>query len=82
MVHSLKNLREMSDEKLVDLHDQAAENTVTGVNYYLNELSRRAQNNQTETMLLYTKRMLWLTIFIAILTVVNVIAVIVPLACK
>jgi hypothetical protein len=80
IAHSLKNLREMSEEKLINLHDQAAENTVTGVNYYLDELARRSQNKQTETMLLYTKRMLWLTVFIAILTIVNVVVVLVPLA--
>ena len=89
LAHSLKTLREMSEEKLINLHDQAAESKVTDVSYYLDELARRSQNKQTETiikqtetMLLYTKKMLWMTVFIAILTVVNVIAVLVPIACK
>ena len=75
----LEKLRELSDEELVALHDQAAANTTVGIQYYLDELNRRSQNKHTEVMLHYTKQMLRLTVFVAVLTVVNVIAVLVPL---
>ena len=79
---TLKELREMSDEKLIIEHDNLAQRTMIGMNYYLDELNRRAQNKQTEAMLSYTRRMLLLTVFVAILTIINVIAVIVPLVCR
>jgi hypothetical protein len=82
MSYHLKELRTMSDEQLITEHDDLASRTQVGLNYYLDELNRRAQNRQTETMLLYTRRMLWLTVVVAILTSVNVIAVILPLLCR
>ena len=72
----------MTDEQLVTEHDNRAMRTQEGMNYYLDELTRRAQERQTKAMLGYTRRMLWLTVFVAFLTVVNVIAVLVPLVTR
>jgi hypothetical protein len=80
MAYTLKELRAMGDEQLIAEHDNLAQSTTLGINYFLDELKRREQNRQTDTMLLYTRRMLWLTVFVAVLTVANVIAVVVPLA--
>jgi len=83
MSNTLKELQGMSDEQLILEHDDEAKYTSSvGINYYLDELNRRAQKRQTETMLAYTRRMLWMTVFIAILTAINVIAVFVPLFCR
>lgn len=89
MANTLKELREMSDEQLITEHDNLANRTQIGLNYYLDELKYREQNKQTETMILYTRkmlsfthRMLWLTVLVAILTVINVIAVFIPLFCQ
>ena len=82
MSSTLKELREMTDEQVIEEHDNLAQRTMMGLNYYLDELNRREQNRQTEAMLSYTRRMLWLTVLVAILTVVNVIAVLVPLVCR
>lgn len=80
MAYRLKELREMTDEQLIAEHDDVAQGTASlGVNYYLDELKRREQNKQTESMLAYTRRMLWLTVFVAICTVVNVVAALIPL---
>jgi hypothetical protein len=78
MANTLKELREMSDEQLIIEHDNLANRTQVGLNYYLDELNRREQNKQTEAMLSYTRRMLWFTVTVTILTVINVIAVLVP----
>jgi len=82
MANTLKELREMSDEQLIIEHDNLANRTQVGLNYYLDELNRREQNKQTEAMLSYTRRMLWFTVTVTILTVINVIAVLVPLVCR
>lgn len=67
--------------KIRPLHDTIAIHTEVGVQFYLDEINRREQNKQTDLMVKYTKQMLWLTIFVAALTVINVIAVIFPLSC-
>jgi hypothetical protein len=36
--HTLRELREMSREELVEHHDQSATHTLVGVNYYLGDL--------------------------------------------
>ncbi|OGP68419.1 MAG: hypothetical protein A2W27_11025 [Deltaproteobacteria bacterium RBG_16_44_11] len=79
MAYTLKELQELSDDQLISEHDALAQSTVMGINYYRDELNRRGQNRQTEAMLLYTRRLLWLTVFVAILTVVNVVAILIPL---
>lgn len=76
---TLAKLRALSDDELVELHDKAAQNTTVGIQYYLDELNHRSQNEQTQVMLRYTKQMLWFTVFVALLTVVNVVVAVVPL---
>jgi hypothetical protein len=39
--HALRNLRGLSDNELIEEHDRLARTTIVGVDYYLNELSRR-----------------------------------------
>ena len=38
---SWKELTQMKDDELISAHDQTAESTVPGVNYYLEELRHR-----------------------------------------
>lgn len=82
MAYSLKKLRELSDDDLITEHDEVSQQTVMGMSYYLDELKRREQTRQTTTMLSYTRRMLWLTVFVAILTTINVGIVVLPLFCR
>lgn len=77
MAYSLKELRSLTDEQLIEEHDNCAASTVNHIHYFLEEIKRRDQNRQTETIIKYTRIMTWLTVFIAVLTVVNVVAVIV-----
>jgi hypothetical protein len=59
-------LRAMSDDQLVQVHDEIATNTSGGVDYYLAELRHRDLARQTAVM----KRLTWC---ITLLTVANVI---------
>lgn len=81
MSQSIEQLRKLTDDEVIALHDTVAVHTQVGVQFYLDEINRREQNKQTDLMVKYTKQMLWLTIFVAALTVINVIAVIVPFSC-
>lgn len=73
MSESLKELRALSDEELIENHDNVAKHTQVGVDHYLREIARRDQDGQTRAMLGYTKWITILTIVITILTVINVI---------
>jgi hypothetical protein len=67
-------LRATSDEKLIEAHDNVAKNTAWSVDYFLNELSRREQARQTDTMLKLTRWIFWLTVVVTLATVLNLIA--------
>jgi hypothetical protein len=70
---TISELQSLSDEKLVEQHDALAANTVVGISYYLEELARRRGDKQARLMI----RLTWI---IAILTAINVVAVIADLA--
>ena len=79
MSYSLSELKNLSDEQLVRGHDDQARGTVVGVNYYLAELRHRdlkrlaeGQQRSAEKMEKLTRRITWLTVLIAALTVVNI----------
>lgn len=77
MAYSLKDIRGLSDGQLIEEHDNCAASTANHIHYFLEEIKRRDQNRQTETIIKYTRQMLILTVIIAILTVANVAVVIV-----
>ena len=86
MAHTLSDLRGMSIDDLIKMHDNQAHQTGTDVKYYLAEIARRDQERQTEamlscnkTMLKYTYRMLWFTIVVTVATLLNLVAVVIPL---
>ena len=79
MAEQLRELRSLSDDEIIERHDAQAGAVGVATDHYLQELARRDQDRQTSLMLDYTKQMakmtraiLWLTIVITILTVVNV----------
>ena len=59
MAVSLSNLRNLTDDDLVQRHDFQAKTTVVGSEYFLDELNRRYQERQPKAMLRFTK---WITI--------------------
>jgi hypothetical protein len=72
---TIAELGSLSDQDLAEQHDRLVNlgHVSVGVSYYLSELSRRTVEKQN-------RRMEKLTGFIAVLTVINVIAVIVGLS--
>ncbi len=76
MAPKLKDLRNMSNERLMELYDTFAYSWGEGAEYYLAELHRRDQDKETKTMLRYT---FWVTIMtgiIAVATFINIYLVI------
>ena len=72
---SLKNLRALPTDQLIEQHDRAATHTSVGVNYYLQELERRDQQAATKEMVRLTRFVAILTGVITALTAINVVAV-------
>ena len=68
----MSELRNLSDDKLVALHDEQAKYTGIGVQYYLDELNRRHQESHTESMLSITKWITGMTVVITVATLLNV----------
>ena len=62
---SLSDLRNLTDDELVEKHDYQAETTVIGIQYFLDELNRRQQERQTRAMLRFTT---WITIMTIVIT--------------
>lgn len=73
MSESIKELRDISYEKLIEKHDSHAKSTVVGVDFYLKEISRRDQEMQTKAMLRYTKWITLMTLIMTVSTIINVI---------
>lgn len=46
MVRKLHDLRALDDEVLIAEHDQHAEHTFVGTDYYVNELDRRSREGR------------------------------------
>lgn len=80
MILKHEQLQSLSDQDLIDRYNAEAEHTVIGTDFYRDELFRRVQAKQTDEMLAFTKQVRNLTVFIALLTVANVILVVVALA--
>jgi hypothetical protein len=75
---TFEDLDSLSDKELKEQHDKLAVGEAPSpvtVDYYLAELARRKVQRQTQTML-------WLTVAIGLLTLVNVIAVVIDVASK
>lgn len=71
MAETLKDLRELPLDELIQRHDAAAPSTMVGVSYYLAEIARRDAAKQTETMLRLTWVIAIFSAAIFLLTVLN-----------
>jgi hypothetical protein len=75
MSETLKELRSLSDDELIERHDKHATSTQVGVNHYLRELERRDLDRQTQQMVRFTLWMTIMTLVILICTVFSVVLV-------
>jgi signal transduction histidine kinase len=75
MIPKSHELVALTDDELRLRYDREAEHTVVGTGFYLDELSRRANDRQVEAVRVLTKQMRDMTIAILALTVVNAVLV-------
>jgi len=72
MTYMLKDLRSVTEEELIAAHDDLAEDTVAGVNYYLDELARRDTERTNKALVRLTWALVALTVVLTILTLLLV----------
>ena len=72
MAYSIKQLRELSDEKLIAQHDEKAKNTVVGTKYYMEELDRRSRERNDKAMFKLTVISAITSILAVVLSVIAV----------
>lgn len=65
-------LTSLSDEQLIAAHNQTIHATVVGTEYYLEEIRHRRQARVAAGVEKLTHRILWLTVCVTVLTLINV----------
>jgi hypothetical protein len=59
---SVKELKALTDDELEKRHDEQAQSTMVGTQYYLDELGRREQDKLNHEMLKLTREMHHMTV--------------------
>lgn len=70
---TLARLRSLSDEDLIQAHDERARHLSAGVDYYLAELRARETERMTRRMLHLTWLIVGFTLVVTVATVINVV---------
>lgn len=70
---TLKQLKDMSDDDLIEFYDAKAQNTEVGISFYLDELRNRETARLNKKIVVMTRWITVLTIIITLATIVNVI---------
>ena len=73
MAYSIEQLRNTPDDELIKNHDTIAPTTVTGVDYFLNELRRREAAREQKTMINLTYAIVAMTLVVTIATIINLL---------
>ena len=68
-----RELRELSDDEVVDMYDAESERVVISLNLLRDELLRREQARQAATIVKLTWRIFVMTVVVTVATVVNVV---------
>ena len=71
MAESLAQLRGLSDAEVIRRYDYQAQTTQVGLRHWSDELNRRHQERQTNSMLVFTKWITRMTIAITVATLLN-----------
>lgn len=66
-------MRNATDEELIAEHDQHAQHTFVGTQYYLDELRRRDSARETASSLRLARAAFWLTVANTLLAAVAVV---------
>ena len=72
MAQPLSELRALTDEEVIRRYDQQAQSTLVGLQHWADELNRRYQERQTNSMLAFTEKINRMTLVITVATIVNV----------
>ena len=80
MSENLGRLRTMSMEDLIKKHDQVATHGAVSVAHYLSEISRRDNQLINDRMLNLTRWITLMTVVVTAATIVNVIIVVLSVA--
>ena len=67
---TLRDLKALTDEELIERHDKDAKNTVVGVDYYLEELRYREQSRIAQAIKDMTGHIRLMTFVIVVMTAV------------
>ena len=70
---SWRELADLSEERLIDLHDRTAKDTGIGLGYYRDELRYRRQARVSAEVERFTRWIFWLTLVVTVATIVNVV---------
>jgi hypothetical protein len=81
MIPTHEQLGALSDQDLVDRYDAAAQTTVVGTGFYLDELNRRAEAKRSVAILDLTRQVRNLTVVITVLTLINAVLVALTVVC-
>lgn len=80
MARKISDLRAIPDEVLIEEHDQTAQHTVVGTDYYMDELERRSRERAAEEshrLAVESHRLadrtFWLTVATSVLSVVALV---------
>ncbi len=73
MAKTLQQLKELTTEELIQLHDKQAQSTGVGLQYYLDELGRREQDKLNQEMLRLTQQMQRMTVIMMWATLIALI---------
>ncbi|MBS4032636.1 MAG: hypothetical protein KGZ63_14640 [Clostridiales bacterium] len=76
MSRKLKELRELTDEQIVEMYDEVSSHTSVGLDYYAEELNRRS-NEKTNKII--EKCTIWITIMTAVILIATIANVIIAL---
>ncbi len=72
MVESLAELRALSDDEIVRRYDDQARDVGDSLSHWRDELNRRYQQRQTDSMLRFTKWITIMTVIVTFATLINV----------
>lgn len=74
-----EQLEKLTLEQLKQAYDVTANNTVVGLDFYRQEISRRETELLNSRLLVFTKQMRDMTLVVVALTVINIILVVISL---
>lgn len=77
--YTLAQLREMSDDDIVLLHDAESTNTFVGLNYFLDELRRRETERGIAASTDLARKTFWLSVASSVLALASVIIAVIAL---